>query len=273
PVLARPVCLPVLFRLHIPKSGVSKPDAARVLVGLLARAFPERTLHVVADAAYRGPAWRTLPGNRTGVSAEDLLTTLADKPPVPTFAEYIPIVSAAVTDGTRRVYGSYWNRIDDHWGHRRLNEPTPSEIKQLVEHVKTHVVTRRNARGGRSAGTSTIRRVLKRLRICLGDGITEFRFLVRDRAGQFTTSFDAVLADAGIRVVKTPPRCPRANGFTKRFVRTVRAKLTDRLLIFGERHLHAVLAKYIRHYNGRRSHRARELRPPRPSYPVADLGS
>nr|WP_238935692.1 transposase [Saccharopolyspora spinosa] len=56
-------------------------------------------------------------------------------------------------------------------------------------------------------------------------------------------------------------------------MRTVRAELTDRLLIFGERHLRAALTEYIRHYNGRRPHRARELRPPRPSYPVADLGS
>jgi hypothetical protein len=65
PFLARVICLPVLFRLHIPKSRVSKPDAARTLVGLLARAFPERRIHVVADAAYRGPAWRTLPHNTT----------------------------------------------------------------------------------------------------------------------------------------------------------------------------------------------------------------
>jgi putative transposase len=45
----------------------------------------------------------------------------------------------------------------------------------------------------------------------LGDRATEFRFLVRDRAGQFTASFDAVLTDVGIHVVKIPPRCPRAN--------------------------------------------------------------
>ncbi|MGW4589768.1 tyrosine-type recombinase/integrase [Amycolatopsis thermoflava] len=93
---------------------------------------------------------------RMGLSPEDLLAAPAARPPVPTFAEYIPIVSAAVTDGTRRVYGSYWNRIDAHWGHRRLDEPTPSEIKQLVEHVKINVVPRRNARGGRSAGEHLI---------------------------------------------------------------------------------------------------------------------
>ena len=61
------------------------------------------------------------------------------------------MVSAAVTGGTRRAYGSYWNRIIGHWGERRLDEPTPSEIRQLMSYVKTHVVARRNARGGRSA--------------------------------------------------------------------------------------------------------------------------
>ena len=43
------------------------------------------------------------------------------------------------------------------------------------------------------------------------------------------------------------------------------------MLIFGQRHLRLVLAEYLRHYNGRRPHRARELRPPRPTHPVPDL--
>jgi transposase InsO family protein len=90
----------------------------------------------------------------------------------------------------------------------------------------------------------------------LDDRLTTFRFLVRDRAGQFTTAFDNVLASAGIATVKIPPRCPRANCFAERFVGTARTELTDRILIFGERHLRTVLARYGAHYNGQRPHRA-----------------
>ena len=86
----------------------------------------------------------------------------------------------------------------------------------------------------------------------LGDRVDQFRFLVGDRAGQFTVSFDAVLADVGIEVVKIPPRCPRVNCFAERFVLTARTELTDRILIFSERHLQTVLAEYLRYYNGRR---------------------
>jgi putative transposase len=82
----------------------------------------------------------------------------------------------------------------------------------------------------------------------LGERAARFRFLVRDRAGQFAASFDTVLAGAGIAVVKIPPRCPRANCFAERFVLTVRSELTDPMLIFGERHLHRMLAEYARHY-------------------------
>jgi putative transposase len=112
---------------------------------------------------------------------------------------------------------------------------------------------------------------IRNLLMDLGDRAAGFRFLVRDRAGQFTASFDAVLAGTGIEVVKIPPRSPRANCYAERFVLTARTEVTDRMLIFGPRHLQTILTQYEAHYNGRRPHRSRQLRPPRPSYPPADL--
>ncbi len=112
---------------------------------------------------------------------------------------------------------------------------------------------------------------IRNLLMDLGDRAAGFKFLIRDRAGQFTGSFDAALADAGIQVLKIPPRSPRANAYAERFVLTARTELTDRMLIFGERHLRSVLAEYVRHYNGRRPHRNLGLRPPRPDHPAANL--
>ena len=112
---------------------------------------------------------------------------------------------------------------------------------------------------------------IRNLLMDLGHRAAAFRFLVRDRAGQFTASFDAVLAAAGIEAVKIPPRSPRSNAYAERFVLTARTEITDRMLIFGGRHLRSVLTGYARHYNGRRPHRSRQLHPPRPDYPAADL--
>jgi putative transposase len=104
-----------------------------------------------------------------------------------------------------------------------------------------------------------------------GEDAAGFRFLVRDRAGQVTASFDAVLASADTGAVQIPPRSPQADASADRFALTARTEVTDRMLIFGERHLRPVLARYEAHYNRRRPHRSRHLRPPRPGYPVADL--
>ena len=112
---------------------------------------------------------------------------------------------------------------------------------------------------------------IRNLLMDLGDRAANLRFLVRDRAGQFTEAFNAVLAGAGIEAVKIPPRSPRANAYAERFVLTARTEVTDRMLIFGQRHLRTILAQYEAHYNGRRPLRSCQLRPPRPDHPVADL--
>jgi putative transposase len=67
---------------------------------------------------------------------------------------------------------------------------------------------------------------IRNLLMDLGDRAADFRFLVRDRAGQFTTSSDSVLAGAGIEALKIPPRSPCANAYAERFVLTAPGLLT-----------------------------------------------
>jgi integrase/recombinase XerC len=89
---------------------------------------------------------------RMGITPEQLLRTEhTANTHMPTFREYIGQVCDAVPIGTRRAYATYWRRIIDAWGGRRLDEPTSLEIKQLCEHLKDGVVVRKNSRGGRSA--------------------------------------------------------------------------------------------------------------------------
>jgi putative transposase len=93
----------------------------------------------------------------------------------------------------------------------------------------------------------------------VGERADRFRYLIRDRDSIFTDTFDAVFAAENIEIKKSAPQTPKMNAFAERWVKTVRAECTDRMLITGDRHLRVVLNRYTEHYNAGRSHQGHGL--------------
>jgi putative transposase len=90
----------------------------------------------------------------------------------------------------------------------------------------------------------------------LEDTGSKARFLIRDRDSKFTAAFDALLADAGLKIVTTGIQMPRMNSAMKRWIQTCRRELLDRTLIWNQRHLMHALREFETFYNGHRPHRA-----------------
>ncbi len=108
-----------------------------------------------------------------GLSLDDLTAAPSNRPPVPTFAEYVPVVSATLTPATLRAYGSYWKRVIQQWGDRHLDEPTPSEVKQLVAYFKANAVQRSNSRGGHNTAENLISALRCLYRRAVDDGLID----------------------------------------------------------------------------------------------------
>ncbi|MEU5942972.1 integrase core domain-containing protein, partial [Micromonospora sp. NPDC047548] len=91
------------------------------------------------------------------------------------------------------------------------------------------------------------------------------KYLIRDRDDKYPALFDAILADAGVKVVLSGVQVPRMNAIMERWVRTCRRELLDRTLIWNQRHLLHALREYERFYNLHRPHQGiANLRPLKP---------
>jgi putative transposase len=99
----------------------------------------------------------------------------------------------------------------------------------------------------------------------LQDAGSKVRHLIRDRDGKYPALFDMILADAGIKVVRSGVQMPRMNAIMERWVRTCRRELLDRTLIWNQRHLRHALREFEIFYNEHRPHQgianARPLAP------------
>lgn len=109
----------------------------------------------------------------------------------------------------------------------------------------------------------------------LGEHASTVKFLIRDRDTKFIAAFDAVFLDAGIRILRSPIRAPRANAIMERWIGSCRRELFDHTLIWNERHLLQVLRQYETHYNQHRPHRSLNQAAPLAALPapITDLDS
>ncbi|MCC8250494.1 tyrosine-type recombinase/integrase [Saccharothrix luteola] len=85
--------------------------------------------------------------SQLGLTPEDLMWVPTD---LPTFRDYVPHVISASGTGSKRTYGTYWTRIIEAFGDKRLDEVTPSEIEGLMRRLVENRRIRRNDRGGHS---------------------------------------------------------------------------------------------------------------------------
>jgi transposase len=90
----------------------------------------------------------------------------------------------------------------------------------------------------------------------LGEQAHQLKFMIRDRGSNFTATFDAILADAGIHTVRCNVRTPRMNAIAERWIGGCRHEFLDRTLVWNQNHLRRILREYETHHNQHRTHRS-----------------
>ena len=119
-----------------------------------------------------------------------------------------------------------------------LETVTVSGARMYVLAVIEHATRRIRILGATAHPTASwVAQAARNLVMDLEDAGSNARYLIRDRDRKYPALFDAVLADAGIKVVLSGVQTPRMNSITERWVRTCRRELLDRILIWNQRHL------------------------------------
>jgi DDE superfamily endonuclease len=137
PFSSRPTCLPVLFRLWGGKGTTTPVQLARTLVGLLALAFPDRAIHLAADAADHGKPPQDLPERvtwTTPIQRNAVRYQPAPPPPASGDAPAPKATGSAPRPGHRRrclAPGHHGPlRPHRHRAHRRGRLPVVRRVRQ-----------------------------------------------------------------------------------------------------------------------------------------------
>jgi transposase InsO family protein len=80
------------------------------------------------------------------------------------------------------------------------------------------------------------------------------RYLLMDRDAKFSAAFRSILADAGVKAVRLPPRSPNLNSHLERFMRSLKGECPERTIFFGESSLRSATVALLVHDHGERNH-------------------
>jgi len=147
-----------------------------------------------------------------------------------------------------------------------LLDGTSAYVLAVIEHV-----TRRIRILGVTAhpNDAWVTQIARNLMMDLNEHVETLTFLLRDRDTKFTAAFDAVFTAAGIRILRSPIRAPRANAIMERWIGSCRREFLDQTLIWNQRHLLRALRDYEAHHNEHRPHRSLDQAAPLKPLPAA----
>ena len=84
--------------------------------------------------------------------------------------------------------------------------------------------------------------------------LAEKELLILDRDSKYSSAFRDLLENAGVQIVRLPPRSPNLNAYAERFVRSIKDECLNRMIFFGERSLRKATREYAAHYHLERNH-------------------
>src|ERR1039457_5352909 len=240
-----------ILRWH--RDIVRRRWAARSMRGKTGRpAIPPNIRALVLRLARENPEWgyRRIHGELAGLAVKvaastvwEILTTSGIDPAPrrtgPTWSQFLRSQAEA-------ILGCDFFSVD-------LLDGTRAHVLAVIEHATRRIRILGVTQHPTGAWTA---QQARNLIMDLGDQTHRVTFMIRDRGSNFTSAFDAVLADAGIRTVLCNVRTPRMNAIAERWIGGCRRELLDRTLIWNQAHLRRILRQYETHYNQHRPHRS-----------------
>jgi putative transposase len=227
--------------------------AARSMRGKTGRPATRRNIRaLVLRLARENPEWgyRRIHGELAGLGAKVAASTVWE------------ILKNAGIDPAPRRTGPAWSQFLRSQAEAMLAcdfftadllDGTQAYVLAVIEHATRRVRILGVTQHPTGAWTA---QQARNLLMDLGEQAHRVRFMIRDRGSNFTTAFNAILADAGIQTVLCNVRTPRMNAIAERWIGGCRREILDRTLIWNQAHLRQILRDYEIHHNQHRPHRS-----------------